>query len=135
MQGSECPGFIPLIYAYLDILEVGEKVRATVSGYLRFIQARVNGTLLTAAQWMRACVIEHPEYKHDSVVSEAIAYDLVRECDRVGTGEAVPPRLLGAYVEGMSSPSPLAECAPPTPPDACHLLSRRACVTRARVCV
>ena len=43
---------------------------------------------------MREFVRSHPDYKFDSVVSEQINYDLMRECERVTLGERVPEDLL-----------------------------------------
>ena len=48
----------------------------TVNGYLDFIHKRATGEILTGASWMRQFVMNHPAYKHDSIVSDEIAYDL-----------------------------------------------------------
>jgi glutamate--cysteine ligase catalytic subunit len=39
------------------------------------------GTLLTAATWMRQFVDKHPGYKHDSVITKEINYDLIKAVD------------------------------------------------------
>jgi len=41
------------------------------------------GTLVTPAAWLRKFIVNHPAYKHDSVVSDEINYDLVRAVDEV----------------------------------------------------
>jgi hypothetical protein len=41
------------------------------------------GKLLTAASWIRQFVLQHPDYKHDSVVRDTIAYDLLKAISQV----------------------------------------------------
>lgn len=50
---------------------------------------------MTAATWIRQFVANHPDYKHDSVISETIAYDLMIACKQIGEGERPCPELLG----------------------------------------
>lgn len=38
---------------------------------------------MTPATWIRHFIVTHPEYKHDSVVSEAINYDLLKAIDEM----------------------------------------------------
>ena len=45
------------------------------------------GTLITNAAWMRRFVMNHPVYKHDSSVSEEIAYDLLWKMTKISIGE------------------------------------------------
>lgn len=45
--------------------------------YLDFIHKRATGEILTGAAWMRKFVMNHPSYKHDSIVSPEIAYDML----------------------------------------------------------
>jgi hypothetical protein len=44
---------------------------------------------------MRSFVMEHPEYKHDSVVGEHIAYDLLKSCHEISNNGQPCPRLFG----------------------------------------
>ena len=76
-QGSHFPGLIPLIYTYLDIIKCEGEARDKIQRYMHMIVQRVRGDLPTAAQWMRTLVRSHPKYKHDSVVSTEIAYDVM----------------------------------------------------------
>lgn len=59
---------------------------------------RAKGELLTPATWMRNFVHEHPAYKHDSVISQEIAYDLMMACKGIGDGSVRCPELLGDVV-------------------------------------
>jgi glutamate--cysteine ligase catalytic subunit len=50
---------------------------------------------MTGATWMRQFVQNHPGYKHDSVVSEEINYDLMKAIEKISKGELEVPELLG----------------------------------------
>lgn len=89
------PGLVPLVYAYLEHVDCDVETFRRVDEYLSFIAARAKGELLTPAQWMRKFVTSHPAYRHDSVVSEEIAYDLMVACKDIGEGVIDCPELLG----------------------------------------
>eukprot|EP01029_Cantina_marsupialis_P031641 TRINITY_DN916_c0_g2_i1.p1 TRINITY_DN916_c0_g2~~TRINITY_DN916_c0_g2_i1.p1 ORF type:complete len:736 (+),score=258.37 TRINITY_DN916_c0_g2_i1:37-2244(+) len=109
------PGFIPLILAYLDVIEAGTCTRSLVEKYLTFIKNRATGTLPTTATWMRNFVRSHPDYKYDSMVSESIAFDLLKECRDISLGVKQAPELIGEV-------NKVAPFAPPTRSD---LLKRK----------
>lgn len=71
------PGLIPLVESYLDSVNVDVNTRCELALYLDLIRKRANGTLWTAAKWIREFVMSHEEYNHDSVVTEGINHDLV----------------------------------------------------------
>lgn len=89
------PGLIPLCYAYLEYIECDSHTGKKVGQYLELVRRRATGEVMTAASYMRNFVQEHPEYKHDSVISQSIAVDLMQHCHDVGTGAAPAPELLG----------------------------------------
>ena len=49
---------------------------------------------MTNATWMRHFVMHHPAYKHDSVVSEEIAYDLLWKMTQISSGVEQCPLVL-----------------------------------------
>merc|ERR1719473_108504 len=53
---------------------------------------------MTTATWMRHFVTTHPDYKHDSIVTAEIAYDLMKECHEISVGLKACPHLLGDNV-------------------------------------
>lgn len=55
---------------------------------------RATGELKTMARWTRDFVLRHPDYRHDSVVSERITYDLVSTCADITDGKLSCPELL-----------------------------------------
>merc|ERR1711971_178302 len=84
INGSEeFPGLIPMIDNYVSSMEVDADTRCTISKYLQQISKRASGEIPTTAKWMRNFVLEHPDYKKDSVVTETINYDLLKECVKI----------------------------------------------------
>lgn len=61
-QGS-FPGLVPLIHSYLQSMDVDADTHCTIQQYLRLIQRRASGALMTTASWIRKEVVGHPEYK------------------------------------------------------------------------
>lgn len=81
------PGLIPLVESYLNSVNVDVETRCFLARYLDLIRKRADGTLWTGARWIREFVASHPEYKHDSVVSTEICYDLVKAVDEMAVKE------------------------------------------------
>mgnify|MGYP001577580799 FL=1 len=74
---AEFPGLIPLVESYLGSVNVDVETRCELQRYLDLIRRRADGTLWTAAKWIREFVKGHEEYKGDSVVGEGINHDLI----------------------------------------------------------
>lgn len=89
------PGLVPLVLAYLDQIGCDPETERIVRCYLDLIVKRANGELMTAAQWMRTFVQDHPEYRRDSVIPDVVAHDLLRACHDIGVGKDYVPELLG----------------------------------------
>jgi glutamate--cysteine ligase catalytic subunit len=54
-----------------------------IKRYLELVKRRANGSLDTAATFIRNFVRSHPNYKHNSVVSQEINYDLMVAMDKM----------------------------------------------------
>jgi len=89
------PGLLPLCYAYLDHIRCDCHSWKRIDQYLKLIQKRSTGELLTPATWMRKFVCEHKDYKKDSTVPDSIAFDLVVACDEIGMGKRTCRDILG----------------------------------------
>ncbi|ORZ18401.1 glutamate-cysteine ligase-domain-containing protein, partial [Lobosporangium transversale] len=89
------PGLLGLVNNYLNTLNIDIETRCEISKYLELIKKRANGTLMTAASWIRQFVQNHPDYKKDSVVSEKINFDLIKTLEKINKGEVQVPELLG----------------------------------------
>ena len=99
-------GLVPLVRQYLGEREdIDADTRHTIEQYLLLVSKRAagtksltknfirliffrffKGTLLTNASWIRDFVLSHPLYKHDSIVSEEIQYDLVMKMQQIENG-------------------------------------------------
>ncbi|KAI0368347.1 glutamate-cysteine ligase catalytic subunit [Pilatotrama ljubarskyi] len=93
-KGSAFPGLLNLVYAYLETLDFDEKSARRIEEYLDLIRRRTNGSLRTAASWIRDFVRSHPAYKFDSVVSQEINYDLMVAVDEIERGLRKAPDFL-----------------------------------------
>lgn len=61
---GEFPGLVPLIHSYLSSMDVDTDTHCTIQQYLKLIQKRAAGKLLTTASWIRQEVLNHPDYKY-----------------------------------------------------------------------
>uniref|UniRef100_U5EZ27 Glutamate--cysteine ligase n=1 Tax=Corethrella appendiculata TaxID=1370023 RepID=U5EZ27_9DIPT len=91
------PGLVPLIHSYLGSMDVDADTHCTIQQYLKLIQRRASGELLTTASWIRQEIINHPDYNHDSVISEKINYDLLKKSKEIQDGLRLCPELLGYH--------------------------------------
>ena len=96
---SEFPGLIPLVESYLGSVNVDVETRCELQRYLDLIRRRADGTLWTAAKWIREFVKGHEGYRGDSVVGEDINHDLIGAVIAIerdgGKGVANVEKLLG----------------------------------------
>ncbi|KAJ7084345.1 glutamate-cysteine ligase catalytic subunit [Mycena belliarum] len=104
-KGSDFPGLLGLIMAYLETLDISPDESARIHNYLDLIRKRSNGTLLTPATWMRNFVRSHPTYKQDSVVSAEINYDLMVAVDEIERGVRKAEDLMPADYTGSKEDS------------------------------
>ena len=81
------PGLMPLVESYLNSMNVDVETRCEFAQYFDLIKGRANGSLWTAAKWMRHFVRGHQEYGMDSVVTDGMAYDLVKAAERITVNE------------------------------------------------
>lgn len=72
-------GLVPLIKDYIrDTNAFNPGCMAKIEAYLALVSSRARGSTLTSARWQRDFVRSHPQYREDSLVGKAIAYDLLR---------------------------------------------------------
>lgn len=60
---GQCLGLIGLINRFLASMEIDAETHCTIQQYLKLIQKRSSGELLTTASWIRKEVLTHPDYK------------------------------------------------------------------------
>ncbi|XP_054720488.1 glutamate--cysteine ligase catalytic subunit-like isoform X2 [Uloborus diversus] len=91
---NEFPGLVPLIQKFLTSMDVDVDTQCSIQQYLKLIQLRAKGELLTAARWIRNFISKHPSYNFDSAVGEEINYDLLCSINQITRGTGCP-ELLG----------------------------------------
>lgn len=62
---GNCLGLIGLINRFLASMEIDAETHCTIQQYLKLIQKRASGELMTAASWIRKEVLGHPDYKYE----------------------------------------------------------------------
>lgn len=77
--GSEFVGLIPLVRRYLQVMNVDLGILCQLESYLDLVSKRASGELCTAATFIRRFIDTHPDYKHDSRISQKVNYDLMVE--------------------------------------------------------
>ncbi|KYM80075.1 Glutamate--cysteine ligase catalytic subunit, partial [Atta colombica] len=97
------PGLVPLVNSYLANMNVDADTHCTIQRYLKLIQKRASGELLTTAAWLRKEVTLHPEYKHDAVITQRINYDLLRKIHSIVSNDISCPELLGQCVSSKTT--------------------------------
>lgn len=63
--------------------------------YIKFIKRRASGELWTGSKLIRQFIMNHPKYKHDSVITDEINYDLIIYILKIQKGELKPTELFG----------------------------------------
>jgi glutamate--cysteine ligase catalytic subunit len=73
------PGLLSLIEELLANSEshLEQQLRTELEPYLDFISKRACGEEPTPAQWMRQFIRRHGDYRHDSVLTDIICYDML----------------------------------------------------------
>lgn len=99
---GDFPGLIPLINSYLSGMDVDADTHCTIQQYLKLIQRRASGELTTTATWIRKFVRSHPDYKFDSLVTERVAYDLLKHIKGIQTGQIDCPELFGTSLQSKT---------------------------------
>jgi len=69
----------------------GSSDKTTFDNVWKFINKRTSGEYLTSASWIRKYVQNHPLYKHDSVISNELAFDLVTALTSITEGTLKDP--------------------------------------------
>ncbi|KAL8455250.1 hypothetical protein Emag_000920 [Eimeria magna] len=81
-------------------MEGGECSAAAMGRFMEmynFFYIRTSGEVPTDAAFLRACLSAHPQYRNDSIVPPAAAYDICRLAMRIGNGDVEVPELLGPF--------------------------------------
>jgi len=111
-ESLRIPGLFPMCLSCVerDVAE-GRCLPSTLAllrQYVHFCRGRLDGALMTDASFMRSFITQHSEYKHDSIVTQGIAYDLCNTL--VNNYEAVKRNLTVETCEMTNWASCTADC-------------------------
>lgn len=67
-------GLVPLVKEFLSDQDCLSK---KLEGYLDLISGRASGAIRTNARFARDFITNHPDYQHDSLISERINFDFM----------------------------------------------------------
>lgn len=65
-----------MINKFIEIQNYSELEKMKLEQIFKFIIARANGEVPTGANFIRNYIVNHPLYKHDSIVSSSLASNL-----------------------------------------------------------
>lgn len=90
-------GIMPIIHHYVESMADGSNTEqiSKIFAYLKLISDRASSKTKTTARMMRDFIDAHPKYRHDSIVGDDVAYDLLQMMDKIGKGEIIEPELTG----------------------------------------
>lgn len=94
INGSEkyhYPGLMPYLIDAMKNLYKTDKLNE----YLDFISKRASGKYWTGAKYIRNFILNHPLYKHDSIINDKINYDLICHLLKIQNGEIKPEEMFG----------------------------------------
>ncbi|CAG8553043.1 37011_t:CDS:10, partial [Racocetra persica] len=94
-KDNKFPGLIKMMLQYLESVNIDVETRYQLEKYLEFVGMRAS-KIQTTATWIRNFVRSHPNYNHDSIVSQEINYDLIKTIEKIQKGQIKMPELLGA---------------------------------------
>lgn len=89
INGSErFIGLVPLVQRYLHSMDIDMNTYCKLNQYIAVVSERAAGREPTPAAWIRNFILSHPDYKHDSKITDQINFDLMKAI--VGMEEASP---------------------------------------------
>lgn len=97
-------GLYTLIKEYMDIHEFDQEAKDYYNTMIGFLIKRASGEIKTGARFMRDFVLNHKDYKKDSIVQSNICYDLVKETAILGMCDKWDESLLGQVPENIELP-------------------------------
>lgn len=88
-------GIYPLVEEYMYDKKYNKEQVSQIRVFLNFVMERAKGDIITGAKYMRDFVLNHPAYEKDSVVSNAIAFDLMGSIVNMNNDPEERAKLLG----------------------------------------
>lgn len=103
------PGYFPglrfFLNKYLLDSQMEAETQCWINQYLNLISFKAAGKAQTTAKWIREFVMNHPDYKKDSIVNDKVNYDLLKEIDAMTKGKVRSRSLLPDEIQIKNSPN------------------------------
>lgn len=82
-------GFLPIVREYVDIAfpEIDTVSSKKLEMYFNLISGRASGSILTTAKFMREMIVNHRDYRKDSIVPESAAYEFCQFAKKLSVYE------------------------------------------------
>ena len=77
-RGRSWPGLISCMQSHMNKRWMEAHERRKMLANLDLVRGRASGQYPTPGKWIRSFVQHHPEYQHDSRITPAINYDMIR---------------------------------------------------------
>jgi len=90
-------GIISIVRRYVQSLNFDFETNQLLSKYIDFVSKRASGEIKSISTWTREFVRNHPDYKHDSIVSDKIQSDYLARCLDITNGNIYDPEIQGNY--------------------------------------
>jgi len=78
----------------MDLKEWPEDKKEETQVYLRFLAKRARGDIPTGANFLRSYVMNHPDYKQDSMLTKQMQFDLLKMLESLDNPAAEAKKLL-----------------------------------------
>jgi len=82
---------------FLTAEKVDVEVQQQMEAYLSFLSKRADGTFLTNAAWIRKFVTSHMLYNQDSLVGNALTFNLMKTIEKIQRQEMKVPEMYGDF--------------------------------------
>ncbi|KAF2073777.1 hypothetical protein CYY_004911 [Polysphondylium violaceum] len=94
---SDFTGLISIVKRYVQSLNFDFETNQTISKYIDFVSKRASGEIKSISTWTREFVRNHPDYNHDSIVTEKIQTDYLARCLDITNNIIHDPEIQGNF--------------------------------------
>ena len=94
INGCERYNYPGILHIVIDAMKEYYKAEELIE-YIKFVGKRASGELWTGAKFVRNFIMNNKLYKHDSIIGQELAYELVCLVEKIQNGEIKPKEMFG----------------------------------------
>jgi glutamate--cysteine ligase catalytic subunit len=94
INGCERYNYPGILHIVIDAMKEYYKAEELIE-YIKFVGKRASGELWTGAKFVRNFIMNNKLYKHDSIIGQELAYELVCLVEKIQNGEVRPKEMFG----------------------------------------